>query len=228
MARLKWDRECLFGLLALSLALGLGQGCARSEPLHPAGSSSSASEQKLPFRTDTDPTPSDGAHPGVPPDPKLASALPFKTGIPRFLPAGTLLTVRLEGSLSTAKVHAGDTFTASVTSPLTVDGETLIERGTEVTGFIEAMQSLAAAPGVASASGYFRLTLGSIILDGRRVALQTSSLFARGTLQEPNAISRGGVRVPKGRHLTFRLTAPVTLDDSNSIANRQALGPTTE
>jgi hypothetical protein len=219
----------MLGLVALCLALSLSQACARSEPLHPTASSVAASEQKLPFHADTGHAPGDGAHPAVPPAPQLASGLPFRAvSHPRILPAGTLLTVQLEGSLSTAKVHAGDAFTASVASPLTVDGDTLIERGTAVTGCVEAMQWLAARSGLAPVSGYFRLTLSAIANAGGQVALQTSSLFARGTSQQLNAASRGGVRVPKGRRLTFRLTAPVTLGDPNSVADRQYLGPTTE
>jgi hypothetical protein len=65
--------------------------------------------------------------------------------------------------------------------------------------------------------------LSAITVEGRPLALQTSSLFARGTLQQPD-----GVRVQKGRRLTFRLTSPVTLNDSNSMATRQTPGPTTE
>jgi hypothetical protein len=225
------DPECLFGLVALCLALGLSQGCARSEPLHPTESSSTASGQKPPFRPDTDGAPSvDSAHPAVPPEPQSASALPFRADSqPRSLPSGTLLTVQLEGALSTGKVHAGDLFTASVAAPLTMDGETLIKPGIAVTGCVGAMQSLATRPGVAPASGYFRLILSALTVDGRQIALQTSSLFARGTAQISDAASRGGVRVPKGRRLTFRLTAPVTLGGSyNSMANRQSPSPTTE
>jgi hypothetical protein len=230
MAGLRRDRECRLGLVALCLALGLSQGCARSEPLQPTGSNSTASGQRPPFRPAADRAPSgDSAHPAVPPDPQLDSALPFRADSqPRTLPSGTLLTVQLESSLSTGKVHAGDPFAASVAAPLTIDGETLIKPGTAVTGSVEAMQSLALRPGVAPASGYFRLSLSALTVDGRQIALQTSSLFARGTAQKFDAAFRSGFRVPKGRRLIFRLTAPVTLGDSNSIANRQHLSPTTE
>jgi hypothetical protein len=217
------------------LALSLSQGCARPEPLHPTNAESPSGEQKLPFRTDADPTaPSDEMQTAVSSDPKLAAGLPFRAGHLRILPAGTLLTVQLEDSLSSDRVHAGDPFTASVAAPLTLDGDTLIERGTAVTGRVESAQSQPRRPGLVPGSGYFRLTLSAMTVEGRQLALQTSSLFARGA-DSSNVPSRSnlylrsdGIQVQKGRRLTFRLTAPVTLSDPNSMADRQSLGPIPE
>lgn len=220
----------VFGVLCL--VLSLSQGCARSEPADPANGGAVA-EQKLPFRPSDPALASDGARPAPPPTPKLS--MPFQAGLqPRILPSGTLLTVQLEDSLSTANVHTGDAFTASVAAPLTLDGDTLIGRGTAVTGRVESAQSQADRPGLVPGSGYFRLTLNAITVEGRQLPLQTSSLFARG--QVPNPSSSGnrsdlradGVQVQKGRRLTFRLTAPLTVDDPKSMANRQSAGPTLE
>jgi hypothetical protein len=125
-------------------------------------------------------------------------------------------------------VNAGDTFTASVAGPLTIDGDTLIDRGTPVRGRVEFAQPPAGRPGLSPDPGYVRLILNSITVDGRALALQTSSLFARGTLQTSGSSkNRGpnyanGFLVQKGRRLTFRLTAPVVLADPNSIAKRQS------
>jgi hypothetical protein len=209
------------------LALSLSLGCARSEPSNPTNADS-VDAQKLPFRPDADPAPvSEGARPAPAPDPKLS--LPFRTGLrPRILPSGTLLTVQLDDSLSATSVHAGDAFTASVAAPLTIDGDTLVERGTTVTGRIESAQSQTDRPGLVPGSGYFRLTLNAITIEGRQLALQTSSLFARG--QSPNTSSPGTpsdlrsdtVQVQKGRRLTFRLTAPLTVNDPKSMASDQS------
>jgi len=170
-------------------------------------------------------------------DPKLTTGLPFRAlSHPRVLPAGTLLTVQLEDSLSTAKIRAGDPFTASLAAPVTIDGETLIEGGAAVTGHVESAQSQADRPGLVPGSGYFRLTLNAITVEGRQLALRTSSLFARGAVELSNVSSTGsasdlrsvGVLVQKGRLLTFRLTAPVTLNDPNSMADRESRGPIPE
>jgi hypothetical protein len=202
--------------LCLALGLGLGEGCTRSEPLHRNGASSSSSEQTLPFHAETSgPSSGDGVVPSTALDPKQASGLPFRVGSQRVVPAGTLLTVELEDSLSTAKVRVGDVFTASVAASLKGERETLIERGAMVTGRVESERMAADQSGKGPASGYFRLTLSSITQDGRQFSLQTSSLFARGTFQPIE-----GVRVPKGRRLTFRVTAPVTLDAPDPIASR--------
>jgi hypothetical protein len=228
MAKLRSNPTRRSLLFACCFVLSLSSGCARQEPLQRTVGSSAGSEQKLPFHSDTHQGPdSDGARPIVPPDPELVTAMPFQAGSrPRLLPSGTLLTVQLGGSLSAASVRAGDTFTASVTSPLVIDGETIVERGSPVTGRIESEQTnLGRAP----ALGYFRLTLNAITVGGRPVPLQTSSLFARGTIQRSNVSSGSGtVRVQKGRRLTFRLIAPVTLEAPNSTARRQLASSTTE
>jgi hypothetical protein len=209
-----------FGILCV--ALSLGQGCAHPESLPPTSAVSPAGE---------------GVQPAVSSDSKLAAGLPFRAlSHPRILPSGTLLTVQLEDSLSTAKVRAGDAFAASVAAPLAIDGDTLIERGAAVTGHVESAQSQADGSGLVPGSGYIRLTLNAITVEGKQLALQTSSLFARGTSELLNVSSLGGasnmhsegVHVQKGRLLTFRLIAPVTLDDPNSMADRESRGPIPE
>jgi hypothetical protein len=204
--------------------LSLSQGCDRSEPQHQTDKSSPVSEQNLPFHPDAQGTSASA----ISPDPKVASGLPFRIAPQHILPSGTLLTVQLEDSLSTNKVRPGDTFTALVAAPLTIDGETLLKRGTAVSGRIESAQSLTDHPGGPSdlrysGSGYLRLTLSAITVEGKQLAVQTSSLFARGALQPSNDI-----QVQKGRRLTFRLTAPLSLDEPGSMANRQYPGPTSE
>ena len=220
MAKLRENRERHATLVVFCLAasLGLNLGCASSEPLHRSDAGSPSSGQSLPFHADTDQGfASDGALAAAAPDPKEAASLPFQAGSrPRILPAGTLLTVQLENSLSTAKVRAGDVFRASVAAPVTIERDTFVERGTTITGRVESARSLADHPGLVPGAGYFRLTLSSITVQGKQLALQTSSLFARGTV-DPSE----GIAVQKGRRLTFRLTAPVTLDEANSVANRQ-------
>ncbi len=222
MARLRADRECRenrAALVTLCLALSLvpTQGCARSQPQQPSDATSPAGEQKLPFHSDIDQaSSSDGALAATASDPKQAASLPFRAVThPLTLPAGTLLTVQLEDALSTAKVHAGDVFRASIADPLPIDRDLLLEPGTPVTGRVESVRSQAVRPGLLPGSGYFRLTLSSMTVAGRQLALQTSSLFARGAAQASE-----GVGVQKGRRLTFRLTAPVTLDAAKSIASR--------
>jgi hypothetical protein len=222
-----------FAYVALCLAVGLAQGCGRSDASHgsePGASSPSTTvDQSLPFHQDPDHTSeTDGSRPAVPLDAPRDNGAPFHAPARgRSLPAGTLITVQMENSLSIAHVKAGDSFTAAVAGPLTVDGDTLIGRGTPVSGRVEAAQFSVDRPGLSPDPGYVQLTLNAMAVDGKPVALQTSSLFARGTLppsgtsKNPRPDFAGGFRVQKGRRLTFRLTAPVVLTGPNSIANRQ-------
>ncbi len=214
--------------MAVGISVSLSQGCARPDAFHRT-QSASGPEQKLPFHQNSDRAADDSAHPAVPPDGKPASGAPFRLAShSRILPAGTLITVQLESSLSILRVHAGDEFTASVAGPITLDGETILERGAPVSGRIESAQPSMPRPGLSPDPGYVRLTLNSVTVDGRTLALQTSSLFAKGSLQSTGSSAGAVSATPssdllllQGRRLTFRLTAPVAFPDQNSIANRR-------
>jgi len=230
----------LYAGLIFCLGVGINQGCARPDAFHRAdgGASSPAGEQNLPFHQNPERAVDDSARPAVPEDRKAGSGAPFRTTShlnARTLPAGTLITVRLDSSLSISRVRAGDTFSASVAGPVTLDGDLIVERGTPVSGRIESTQPSVDRPGLSPDPGFVRLTLNGINVDGGTVPLQTSSLFAKGTWPTnaiafsggSNPLSRG-FRVQKGRHLTFRLTAPVTLANPNSIADRKYISPVSE
>jgi hypothetical protein len=203
-----------WAVLVLAMVLGLAQGCSRSQPISPGDAPSSAATQEhLPFHSEI-PQPAGRESDGqLSSDPKLAASVPFRAGMrPQTLPVGTLLTVELGHSLSALSVHPGDTFAASVAAPLIVGGNTIVERGAEVTGRIEGAESR-------HGSGYVELSLSAIQVEGTMLALQTSSLFARGSGGRKDVASDGksanqgpGVRIPRGRRLTFRLSAPVTLE----------------
>jgi len=212
-------------VFSLAVTLLASQGCSRTEPLHRSDAPSQANPQTLPFHSDTAQGQSTTvAARGPSQDVRQASSVPFRDeSQARVLPAGTLLTVQLENSLSTGRVGAGDTFTASVAAPLKVDRDTFVERGATVTGRIESSRIPTIHSGRSPGSGYFQLTLSSITRDGRQLSLQTSSLFAKGAFRPSE-----GVRVPKGRRLTFRLTAPVALDAPAPLANAHSTETSTQ
>jgi hypothetical protein len=224
MHRMANLRVTKYRMATLVLAIGMGlQGCSRTQPGSPAAADGSTTTQgHLPFHSEIAPVSASENPDQVTPNPKLATTVPFRNPVgARVLPIGTLLTVQLDHSLSAASVHAGDAFAASVAAPLMLEGNTVIERGAEVTGRIEAAQSR-------HGSGYVELTLDSIRADGTLFPLQTSSLFARGSNQKVNVSSNaqnqvlGGIRIPKGRRLTFRLTAPVALGEPSSVEKHPA------
>jgi hypothetical protein len=210
--------------LAYWLALLLAGSCALScNRLGAAGSAekSASGSEALPFHGDAAPPgESSELHP-------LADdrGLPFRAHPARVLPAGTLITVRLDHALDGSVVHAGDAFTAVVAEPVTSDGQTLVARGALVTGAIESTQR-SISP---RRSGYIRLILNDLTVDGKELPLQTSSLFegARHALASDNSSTPSSVRLPPGRRLTFRLTSAIMLDEQ-SVHGRQDAIPSSE
>lgn len=204
----------LCALLAAGLVLGLG--CERSQPDQPADSSLPPAQQSIPFHAGHGQT--EPGAPGALPAENAGTpgGVPFRGSPTHTVPSGTLVTVQLQHTLSSTRIHPGDTFTAVMAAPLTINGDTLIDRGALVSLRVETARSQPYQAGSFPSSGYIGLSLTAVNVDGKQLPLQTSSLFARGLLQKPN-----GVRIPKGRDLTFRLTAPFTLDQSEAIARHQ-------
>lgn len=92
------------------------------------------------------------------------------------IPAGTSLAVRMQSSVSSATAQSGEHFDAVLDEPLVVKGRTVAQRGTPVVGrVIQARRS-----GRLHNSGYLQLTLASIEVKGRQVAVRASSVSAQG------------------------------------------------
>jgi hypothetical protein len=209
-------------LAIVVLGVALAAGCSRSASLR--SGDAGANQQKAPFPEDTGSSlPEDqgtavSRKPGK--DVDANHAPPFTSPMSPSLPAGTLLTVRLQNSLSSLRVHAGQIFSAVLAEPVVIDGKTVVERGAGVSGRVESAQ--ASPPTRNSAS--LRLILDSITIKGKQWPLQTASLFARGAPgqghnlrvasglgEAPYSVGPTTVRLKKGRRLTFRLTQAVSL-----------------
>jgi hypothetical protein len=133
-------------------------GCSRQLPV--AGSSGTASSVHLPFDRVSDPG-------GISPTVGFVS-----DGIP----AGTEVAVRLQLPLSSTDSRGGDSFQAVLDEPVVVAGKTVVSRGTVVTGRVVAARAAAHLHD----PGYLRVTLTSIVVNGKAVPLRTSSIFAKG------------------------------------------------
>jgi hypothetical protein len=187
--------------------------CACSRP--PADTSSNSDSQKLPFDR----------------EPRSTGISPSRSVIPSTtkLPEGTLIPVRLQSALSSASSHAGDTFNAIVDNAVVIDGQTLIPRGTAATGrVLEAKPSAGSVGssherslGSSQEAGYLRIVLVSLNIGGRPVAVETSSIFAKGGSREERngttstASSAGqkdrDIVFGTDRHLNFRLAQTIDL-----------------
>jgi hypothetical protein len=215
--------------------LAFGSACARQAGSQHAGQNLPATEEAPPFQQVQNVASSTRTL-AIPQDSKPSTSLPFRPTQPCVLPSGTFVTVKLNRSLVPEKVHAGDTFLGSVAGPILIDGRTVIDSGTQVTGRIESAQASSprfdrsTTSGINRGKGYVQLTLTTIVVDGKHLPLQTASLFARGTSPQSSSSSRridtdvqsGTVRVQKGRRLTFRLIAPITVDEPHAVATLDA------
>jgi hypothetical protein len=203
---------------AVSIALaGLTISCGR-QPDFVAGQSL-LQDRALPFH----------------PDPNAKGLTRHDTSYLAGVAPGTPILVHLQAPLSSARSRAGDSFKAILDEAIVVRGQTIVVKGALITGKI-----LEAKPSDPDhEAGYLRLTLTEISLDGKSWPLQTSNVFVKGATYERDApappiqlvgdsksltpkaaprVVRIEVReeagVPADRHLTFRLTQPVSLENS--------------
>ncbi len=213
-------RSVVVGMTSVCLLLMVG--CARPAGMGGEEGVAHADQHQAPFQ-DKDQAVGGGGAVSSPP----AGSRP-DVGLPPFrdtlsLPAGTMITVRLQNALVAGHPDDAGSFDALVDSSVVVEGNTIVPRGTSVIGRIEG----ARASNVDRNQGYVRLTLESLSLAGRRLPLQTSSLFARGNAGDTGDTADPGeaasspvvhspiVHLNKGRRLTFRLTEPVLLAQQN-------------
>ena len=89
-----------------------------------------------------------------------------------IVPAGTVLTVRLGQALGSKISSVGETFTATVASPVTVDGRAAIPTGAAASGTVVDAKPLGRFKGGAS----LQLRLTSITVNGADQAISTSSV----------------------------------------------------
>jgi len=102
--------------------------------------------------------------------------LPFVEGKALVVPANTAIYVRLQQSISSATAQPGENFSAELDEPLVVEGQTLAPKGAPITGKVVAVRD----SGHLHNAGYLRITLSSIMLNGKTVPLQTNSVFVSG------------------------------------------------
>jgi hypothetical protein len=150
------------GGLAFAILAGLTLigtiGCSRQLPV-PASSGTAKSSQ-LPFERV-----SDGG--GISP----TSGFSFDG-----IPAGTEIIIRLQAALSSADSRVGQSFDAVVDEPVIVAGKTVVPRGATLTGRVVQARAYRSPREL----GYVRVTLESIVVNGKAVPLRTSSIFAKG------------------------------------------------
>jgi hypothetical protein len=117
--------------------------------------------------------------PEPPPQPKTVT-----------IPAGTLLTVRVDQTLRSDRSQNGDSFRATLDQPLVVDGFVIAERGSQVEGRVSEVDPGGRVRGVANMTlELVRLTTS----DGQRVRLQTETFARQGQKDTKGDAAKIGV-----------------------------------
>lgn len=170
----------------------LAAGCSRQNAPSPAAQNAAPVGAPL---AATAPAPQSKADPEpvAPPPAAEPEAAPEAAPAPARremrIPQGVSLRVRLDESVSTRKDRAGDGFTATLSRPVVVRGETVIPAGTRFRGHV----TVAEASGRLKGRPVIALTLDSFHLGGREYRLRTSSVERVGPRHKKrNAILIGG------------------------------------
>jgi len=95
---------------------------------------------------------------------------------PLVIPAGTPIVVRLQHGVSSATAGTGDTFSAVLDQPLMVGEKLVAPKGAEVVGRVVTVRK----SGRLHNSGYLRLTLVSVTVNGQATPVASSSVYASG------------------------------------------------
>ena len=138
--------------------------------------------------------------------------LPFQPS--QEIPAGTLLSVRLQTPINGRVPIMEDVFEAVVDRAVEVNGNTLIPTGATVAGHVESVFVSQMEP----RRGYVGLELDSVRIGDVNIPLQTSNLFARQTSSK--VVNKSAVRLERGHRLTFRLSEPISIIFHSTQASR--------
>lgn len=132
---------------------------------------------------DTPPAATTPPPPQPPPPPKKVT-----------VPAGTQLTIRLSQSLDSERNQVGDTFHASLSSPLVIDGETVIPIGSDVVGRVAEVRSAGRFAG----NSVLTLELTSLSSNGKTYNIQTNQWTRSGKGEGKDTATKVGVGTAAG------------------------------
>ena len=149
-------------MIVIVLAIALALACGKATGVPTDNSGSADESQKVPFDQESHSA-------GIPPTQSLVPAA-------SKLPEGTPVTIRLLSTVSSASSNAGDRFEGTLDDAIVIEGRTVVPRGAAATGRVLA----AKASGRLSKPGYLRIALVTLTVEGKPVAIETSSLFVKG------------------------------------------------
>ena len=126
-------------------------------------------------------------------DPDNASRTSLAPPVYVTIPAGTRISVRMIDGVDSTKNHAGDRFQASLQEPLTVDGNVVVPKGSDVYGRLaESKES-----GKFSGRSQLQLELTGVVVNGQTVPVATGEYELTGKSRGASTAKRtiGGAAV---------------------------------
>jgi hypothetical protein len=162
--------------LPFSLAgLLLVAGCNKNQPPQnaeqPAASQPAPASSSAPGTAASAPPGTPNATPAAPANTPPPPPPPPPQPVTYTIPAATRVTVRLAQTISSKTAHEGDTFDATVTSPIVVKGKTLVATGSTATGTVIA----ASSRGKFKGEGALSLRLTSLRIHGTPTSIESST-----------------------------------------------------
>jgi hypothetical protein len=175
------NRQKAFALIFV-VALLLG-GCSRksasnSTPDNSNNNQTAASQPAPSPPAESQPPPQAGTPPAPEPTPHVtpapANQMPEKPPPappkPIVIPAGTALSVRLDQPISSDTNKTGDPFQATVSSPILVQGKTIVPTGARASGTVTDAKDAGRFKGAASLT----LALNTVTIGGKPYKVQTA------------------------------------------------------
>lgn len=129
------------------------------------------------------------------------------TGHVITVPKGTPITAIVDQTLASDKNHKGDAFVASLSSPVKVDGKTVLPKGAHITGKVVTVKK-----------HELKVALASVVIHGKSYDLQTNSLrpsdkakTASAKRKEQATQKIDNSKLAANSQLTFKLSKSVTV-----------------
>ena len=153
---------------------------------HHARSSSRSSDTNM--ASNSSPAPSTPAV--ITPAPTVAAAPPPPPPPPKpvTIESGTTLSIRMIDAVDTARNQPGDTFRATLDSPVTIDDKVVIPQGAEISGRVAELKS----SGKFTGKPELALELTSVSMNGRKYTLHTDQYSREGSSRGKNTAAKVG------------------------------------
>lgn len=121
------------------------------------------------------------------------------------VPKGTSVTAIVDQTLRSDRNHKGDRFVASLSSPVQVDGKTVLPKGAPITGKVVTVKK-----------HELKVALASVVLHGKSYDLETNSLRPSDKVRNTRGKEKSQQKIDNSKlalhsQLTFKLSKAVTV-----------------